>query len=71
MYYKSIYYQKYGNKNSDLLARKYGLYGYFLHAKKLCFHNLQGSLSYLNDKEFVAPLFDWEIKIINKLNGGM
>lgn len=63
--------QKYGNKNSDLLARKYGLYGYFLHAKKLCFHNLQGSLSYLNDKEFVAPLFDWEIKIINKLNGGM
>ena len=25
----------------------------------------------INDKEFVAPLFDWEIKIINKLNGGM
>ena len=62
--------QKYGNKNSDLLAKKYGMHGYFLHAKKLCFHNLTGSLSYLNGKEFIAPLFDWENKLINKLNGG-
>ena len=44
--------------------------GYFLHAKKLCFHNLENELSYLNDKEFVAPLFDWEVKLINKLNKG-
>ena len=62
--------QKYGNRNSDLLAKKYGMHGYFLHAKKLCFHNLTGSLSYLNGKEFIAPLFDWENKLINKLNGG-
>ena len=62
--------QKYGNKNSDVLAKKYGLKGNFLHAKRLCFHNLTGSLSYLNDKEFIAPLFDWEIKLINRLKKG-
>ena len=62
--------QKYGNKNSDMLAKKYHMNGYFLHAKKLCFHNLENELSYLNDKEFVAPLFDWEVKLINKLNKG-
>jgi len=62
--------QKYGNKNSDVLAKKYGLNGYFLHAKKLCFHNLSGSLKYLNNKEFIAPLFKWEVQLINKLNGG-
>ena len=59
--------QKYGNKNSDVLAYKYNMKGNFLHAKKLCFHNLTGSLSYLNEKEFIAPLFDWEIKLINRL----
>ena len=62
--------QKYGNKNSDILAKKYNMEGYFLHAKRLCFHNLKGSLAYLNDKEFIAPLFNWEIKLINKLSGG-
>ena len=62
--------QKYGNRNSDMLAKKYQMSGYFLHAKKLCFHNLENELSYLNDKEFVAPLFDWEVKLINKLNKG-
>ena len=63
--------QKYGNKNSDTLGKKYNMEGYFLHAKRLCFHNLKGSLSYLNDKDFIAPLFDWEIKLINKLSGGI
>lgn len=62
--------QKYGNRNSDMLAKKYHMNGYFLHAKKLCFHNLENELAYLNDKEFVAPLFDWEVKLINKLNKG-
>lgn len=62
--------QKYGNKNSDVLAKKYSMNNYFLHAKKLCFSNLQGSLSYLNGKEFTAPLFDWEVKLLNKINGG-
>lgn len=62
--------QKYGNRNSDMLAKKYQMNGYFLHAKKLCFHNLENELSYLNNKEFVAPLFDWEVKLINKLNKG-
>ena len=47
--------QKYGNRNSDMLAKKYHMNGYFLHAKKLCFHNLENELAYLNDKEFVAP----------------
>lgn len=59
--------QKYGNKNSDLLAKKYNMKGNFLHAKRICFHNLKGSLAYLNEKEFVAPLFDWELKLINRL----
>ena len=62
--------QKYGNKNSDILAKKYQINNYFLHAQRLCFHNLNGQLEYLNDKEFIAKLFDWEIKLINKLNGG-
>ena len=62
--------QKYGNRNSDMLAKKYQMSGYFLHAKKLCFHNLENELSYLNNKEFVAPLFDWEVKLVNKLNKG-
>ena len=62
--------QKYGKRNSDMLAKKYHMNGYFLHAKKLCFHNLENELAYLNDKEFVAPLFDWEVKLINKLNKG-
>ena len=62
--------QKYGNINSDMLAKKNHMNGYFLHAKKLCFHNLENELAYLNDKEFVAPLFDWEVKLINKLNKG-
>ena len=62
--------QKYGNRNSDLLAKKYHMNGYFLHAKKLCFNNLENDLAYLNGKEFVAPLFDWEVKLINKLNKG-
>ena len=53
-----------------MLAKKYQMSGYFLHAKKLCFHNLENELSYLNNKEFVAPLFDWEVKLINKLNKG-
>ena len=62
--------QKYGNRNSDLLAKKYHMNGYFLHAKKLCFNNLENDLAYLNGKEFVAPLFDCEVKLINKLNKG-
>lgn len=62
--------QKYGNKNSDILGKKYGLNHVFLHAKRICFHNLEGTLQYLNHQEFTAPLFDWEIKLLNQLNGG-
>lgn len=39
----------------------------FLHAHKIRFHNLQGILSYLNDKEFVASLGNKEKQIIDKL----
>ena len=62
--------QKYGNKNSDVLGKKYNMENYFLHAKRMVFHNLKGSIAYLNNKEFIAPLFDCEIKLINKLNKG-
>lgn len=61
---------KYGNSTSDYLAKKYGLKHYFLHARKICFHHLNGTLSYLNEKEFVAPFFKWEEDILKKLNGG-
>jgi len=62
--------QKYGNANSDILGRKYKMENYFLHAKKLCFHNLKGNMSYLNEKEFIAPLFDSEARLINRLMKG-
>ena len=69
-YYERVE-ESYSNRDETIrLAKKYGLNGYFLHAKKLCFHNLSGSLKYLNNKEFIAPLFKWEVQLINKLNGG-
>ena len=49
--------QKYGN--FTLNKQFESLYRYnhqFLHAYKLCFYKLTGNLSYLNGKEFIAPL---------------
>lgn len=59
--------KKYGNQQSDVLMKKYQMKNYFLHATKLVFHNLEGSLSYLNEKTFQAPYFDWQKKLIKKL----
>lgn len=61
---------KYGNHNSDLLAKKYNMNTYYLHAKRLCFHNFENKLAYLNGKEFIAPLFENEIQLIDKINQG-
>ena len=58
---------KYGNKNSDLLASKYQMDNYYLHAKRIVFHNLKNELAYLNDKEFIAPLFEKEKQLIERL----
>ncbi|MCI5745718.1 MAG: RluA family pseudouridine synthase [Erysipelotrichaceae bacterium] len=58
---------KYGSASSDKLAKKYWMSNYFLHAKKICFHNLKNELAYLNNKEFIAPLFDNKKQIINRL----
>lgn len=62
--------KKYGNINSDRLAKKYNLKNYILHAKRICFDNLENGLAYLNMKDFVAPLEEWQQKIIEKLIRG-
>lgn len=59
--------QKYGNKNSDMLAKKYGMENYFLHARRLVFHNLKNDMSYLNDKQFVASYPKSKEIVLNKL----
>ena len=61
---------KYGNKNSDILAKKYHMDNYFLHAKSICFHNLKNDLAYLNDKIFTAPLFLKEKQLLKEVSKG-
>lgn len=61
---------KYGNKESDNLSQKYHMKNYFLHAKSLCFHQLEGVLTYLNGKVFQAPLWDWQKKLIDRIQKG-
>lgn len=58
---------KYGSKESDILAKLYKMDNYFLHARRLCFHNLTGTLKYLNDKEFISPYYEWERKLLKRL----
>ncbi len=60
--------KKYGNKQSDILAKKYKMSNYFLHARKICFKNLTGNLSYLNNKEFIAPYFKWQENLLERIN---
>lgn len=58
---------KYGNKQSDLLKEKYQMENYFLHARCLVFHNLEGGMSYLNEKEFIAKYPKNKEKILNNI----
>lgn len=46
---------KYGNRRvNNELKRKFGLDSQLLHSKKIIFGNLDGSLKYLSNKEFIA-----------------
>lgn len=49
--------RKYGEESTNLyFKRKYGISNQLLHAEKVKFKNLDGTLSYLNNKEFEAPV---------------
>ena len=49
--------RKYGDlKLNKMVKEKYGLNNQFLHAYKVIWNNNEGKLSYLNGKEFSAPL---------------
>lgn len=60
--------EKYGkNDINKFFKEKFDLKGQFLHARSIRFKNIQGSLSYLNDKEFLAPLDENYKKIIDEI----
>ncbi len=59
--------KKYGNKETDDLAKLYQMKNYFLHAKEITFKSLKGELQYLNNQSFVAPLYQWQKDLIKKL----
>lgn len=61
--------QKYGNRQSDCLMKKYHMQNYFLHATKLTFHNFEKNLIYLNNKTFQAPFFAWQKDLLKQLGG--
>lgn len=59
---------KYGNFNMNKeFSKKYDYQNQFLHAHKMRFDELDGVLSYLSNKEFIAPLDKKETKIIEAL----
>ena len=59
---------KYGDFNENKeFKRRFKYENQFLHAHKVRFGKLTGVLSYLSNKEFVAPLGKKEIDIINLL----
>ena len=61
---------KYGNFNANKeFLKKYNYQGQFLHAYKMKFDELDGVLSYLSNKEFVAPMNEKEKKILKDLRG--
>jgi len=60
--------RKYGNeKINKLFKDKYCLNNQFLHAYKIIFNDKESILSYLNNKEFTAPLESAKINIINSI----
>lgn len=59
---------KYGNFNENReFKRKFNYENQFLHAHKVRFGNIEGVLSYLSGKEFIASLGKKEREIISKL----
>ena len=59
---------KYGNFNTNKIFKEnYQYENQFLHAEKLQFLNIEGILSYLSNKTFIAPLPDKEKKIIEEI----
>lgn len=59
---------KYGNFNTNKIFKEnYHYENQFLHAEKLQFLNIEGILSYLSNKTFIAPLPDKEKKIIEEI----
>lgn len=60
---------KYGNFNVNKeFKENYHYENQFLHAEKLQFLNIEGILSYLSNKTFIAPLPDKEKKIIEEIS---
>ena len=49
--------------------KEYGFKNQFLHASELSFKTLEGSLKYLSDKTFIAPLPEDEEKILESIKG--
>ena len=59
---------KYGNPEINRFFRtNFDLKSQFLHAETIIFKNVDGDLSYLNDKEFFAPMDDTYKNIIRKI----
>lgn len=59
---------KYGNFNTNKIFKdNYHYENQFLHAEKLQFLSIEGILSYLSNKTFIAPLPDKEKKIIEEI----
>lgn len=59
---------KYGNfEQNRLFEKKFDYKNQFLHAHKISFKQLDGNLSYLSNREFVAPLPKKELSIIERL----
>ena len=54
-------------KEKISLADNFDLRSQFLHAETIIFRNIDGDLSYLNDKEFFAPMDDIYKNIVRKL----
>jgi 23S rRNA pseudouridine955/2504/2580 synthase len=59
---------KYGDfETNKMMKAKFGLNSQFLHAHEIVFHNLEGKLAYLNEKEFTANLPSTELAILEKI----
>ena len=59
---------KYGDFEANkIIKSKYGFDDQFLHAYKIIFKNIKGTLSYLSNKEFKCSLTKEEQKLLNEL----
>ena len=68
MGFYSIGDSKYGNAKVNKFFRdNFNLRSQFLHAETIIFNNIVGDLSYLNNKEFFAPMDEVYKNIIRKI----